>query len=284
MTQLARRFLSLTLATLLLGILAPVPALADEQMDAIRKLGRLKVAVYNNFPPYSNAEKGIDVELGQALAARLGLKAEIIGFMAGEDMNDDLRNMVWKGHYLRGNPADVMLHVPVDPVLGAANEQVRIFAPYHHEVMGMARIASRVPVPEGSSAIALEVFTREKVGVEGDTLADAFLGAAMHGRLRANIAHFRSVGEAVAALREDRVSAVMAPRGEIEGALAGDTRFAIDDVRIGELNPKRWPLGMAVKAEAGELASALTDALEALRKDGTLAAIFQRHGVTLRAQ
>lgn len=267
-----------------LALATALPAQAEEGLEEVRQKGRLRVAVYNDFAPYSFDGRGIDVDLGHALAERLGVKAEIAWFNADEDMNDDLRNMVWKGHYLRGNPADVMLHVPVDPVLGAANEQVRIFAPYHYEVMGMARIASRVPAPEGSSAIALEVFTREKVGVEGDTLADAFLGAAMHGRLRANIAHFRSVGEAVAALREDRVSAVMAPRGEIEGALAGDTRFAIDDVRIGELNPKRWPLGMAVKAEAGELAGALTDALEALRKDGTLAAIFQRHGVTLRAQ
>ena len=131
-------------------------------MDAVRKRGRLKVAVYNNFPPYSDAGKGIDVELGKALAAKLGLQAEIIGFLAGEDMGDDLRNMVWKGHYLRGEPADVMMRVPVDPVFAQANEQARIFGVYQQEVMGMARVASRIPAPRGSAAVALEVFTREK--------------------------------------------------------------------------------------------------------------------------
>jgi hypothetical protein len=77
--------------------------------------------------------------------------------------------------------------------------------------MGMARVASRIPSPNGSAAVALEVFTREKIGVEGDTLADAFLGSVLQGRLRSNVSHFRSIGEAVAALKDERVAAVMAP-------------------------------------------------------------------------
>jgi len=281
MKRFPRRQLLLGLAALLLT--SHLPAHADEQMDAIHKRGRLKVAVYNDFPPYSDAGKGIDVELGRALAARLGLQAEIIGFMAGEDMGDDLRNMVWKGHYLRGDPADVMLRVPVAPLFAKEHAQARIFGAYQQEVMGMARVASRIPSPNGSAAVALEVFTREKIGVEGDTLADAFLGSVLQGRLRSNVSHFRSIGEAVAALKDERVAAVMAPLSELEGALAGETRFAVEEARLGELNPRRWAIGMAVKADSGDLATALTDALAALQKDGTLAAIFKRHGVTLRS-
>lgn len=276
------RHLFLAFATLMFTCV--FPAQADEQMEAIQKRGRLKVAVYNNFPPYSDAGKGIDVELGQALAAKLGLQAEIIGFMAGEEMSDDLRNMVWKGHYLRGDPADVMMRVPVDPIFAKANDKARIFAPYHHEVMGMARIANRIPNPSGSAAVALEVFTREKVGVEGDTLAASFLGSVLHGRLRSNVVNFRSIGDAVKALREDSISAILAPLGELEGALAGDTRFAIDEAKLGELKPKSWSVGMAVKAEADDLAAALASALTELQKDGTVAAIFERHGVTLHTR
>jgi len=282
MPPFIRRSFLLTLAALLLSSL--LPAQADEEMDNIRQRGWLSIAVYDNFQPYSNAEKGIDVDLGKALAAKLGLKAQIVGFKAGEDMSDDLRNMVWKGHYLRGNPADVMMHVPVDQLLAKANDKVRIFAPYHHEVMAMARIASRVPAPNGSAAIALEVFTREKIGVEGESLADSFLLSTLRGRLNDNVVHFHSIGEAVKALRDDRLSAVMAPRGEIEGALLGDTRFAVDEVKIGELNPKSWPVGMAVKAEAGDLATALGNALAELQQDGTVSAIFKRHGITLQAR
>jgi len=282
MTCSNRRHFFLAFATLLLICLSPVQA--DEQMDTIRKRGRLQVAVYNNFPPYSDAGKGIDVELGQALAAKLGLQAEIIGFMADENMSDDLRNMVWKGHYLRGNPADVMMRIPVDAEFAKANDKVRIFAPYHHEVMGMARVAKRIPAPSGSAAIALEVFTREKIGVEVDTLAASFLGSVLHGRLRSNVVHFRSIKEAAKALGEDSISAIMAPLGELDGTLAGDTRFAIDEAKLGELSPKSWPVGMAVKADADDLGAALSGALSELQKDGTVAAIFKRHGVTLHTR
>jgi ABC-type amino acid transport substrate-binding protein len=280
MTLSTRRRFFLALAASLLTSFAPVQA--DEEMDAILKRGRLSFAVYNEFPPYSDNEKGLDVDIAKALAAKLGLKAEIIGFKAGEEMADDLRNMVWKGHYLRGNPADVMMRVPVDPILAKGNDKVRIFAPYHYEVIGMARVASRIPTPAGSAAVALEVFTREKIGVEGESLADSFLLSVLRGRLKENVVHFRSITEAAKALREDSIAAIMAPRGELEGALGGDTRFVIDEAKLGELNPKGWPVGMAVKAEAADLATALAGALAELQKDGTVAAIFKKHGVTLQ--
>jgi ABC-type amino acid transport substrate-binding protein len=280
MNLLSRRRSLLALAALLLTSL--VPAHADEEMDTIRQRGRLSFAVYNEFPPYSNNEKGLDVDLAKALAAKLGLKAEIIGFKAGEEMADDLRNMVWKGHYLRGDPANVMMRVPVDPILAKGNEKVRIFAPYHYEVMGMARVASRVPAPAGSAAVALEVFTREKIGVEGESLADSFLLSVLRGRLKENVVHYRSIAEAAQALREDNIVAIMAPRGELEGVLAGDTRYVIDEAKLGELNPKGWPVGMAVKAESADLATALSGALAELQQDGTVAAIFKKYGVTLQ--
>lgn len=280
MNLLSRRRSFLALAALLLTSL--VPAHADEEFDTIRQRGRLSFAVYNDFPPYSNNEKGLDVDLAKALAAKLGLKAEIIGFKAGEEMADDLRNMVWKGHYLRGDPANVMMRVPVDPILAKGNEKVRIFAPYHYEVMGMARVASRVPAPAGSAAVALEVFTREKIGVEGESLADSFLLSVLRGRLKDNVVHFRSIAEAAQALREDNIVAIMAPRGELEGVLAGDTRYVIDEAKLGELNPKGWPVGMAVKAESADLATALSGALAELQQDGTVAAIFKKYGVTLQ--
>lgn len=278
----SRRNLLKALATLPLSATLPaIPAMADEQLDTIRKRGRLLIAVYDKFAPYSEGEKGIDVEIGKALAAKLGLQATIIPFKAGEEMGDDLRNMVWKGHYLRGEPADVMMHVPVDKILANANDKVKIFGQYHIETMAMARVASRVPAPTSSAAVSLEVFTREKIGVEGETLADAFLLGVLRGRLRDNVIHYHSVAEATQAMRDDAVSAVLAPRGELEGALAGDKRFALDEAKLPELTPKRWPLGMAVRADAPDLAAALEKALEDLKKDGTLAAIFKRFGVTL---
>lgn len=244
--------------------------------------GRLRVAVYNDFAPYSGGGKGIDVAIGQELAKRLGLQPEVVEFTADENMNDDLRNMVWKGHYLGTRPADVMLHVPVDSYLEEQNDKVRIFGPYHLESMAVVRDPARVPPLTGSAARALEVFTREKIGVELESLADGFLLQVLNGRLRDNVVHFRSVALALKALEAGEIAAVMATRAEIEGATKAGSRFEIGGVDMPELRIKGWPLGMAVKAEADGLREALTAAMQEIQRDGTLERIFGEFGVTHR--
>lgn len=261
---------------------AALPAAADD-LEVIRKRGRLRIAVYNDFPPYSAGGKGIDVDLGRAIASKLGLEAEIVGFNADEDMNDDLRNMVWKGHYLGTQPADLMLHVPVDEHLAKANDKVRIFGAYHRESIAVARDPARVPPLAGSAAVALEIFTREKIGVETASLADAFLLGVLNGRLRENVVHFPSVAAAAQALGAGQVAAVLAPRAELEAALQGQSRFAVEVARLAELKVAGWPLGMAVKAEEQALAEAIAKAVADLKRDGSIAAIFKRHGVTFLA-
>ncbi len=259
---------------------AALPALADG-LAAVRERGRLRIAVYNDFPPYSMAGgKGIDADLGRAIAARLGLAPEVVGYNADEDMNDDLRNMVWKGHYLGTPPADVMLHVPVDEHLAKANDKVRIFGAYHRETLALARNPQRVPVLSGSAAVALEIFTREKVGVETATLADSFLLGVMNGRLRDNVVHFKTVADAANGLADGRVAAVLAPRAELEAALRGKEGFVLERPQLAELKIEGWPLGMAVKVEDAELAEAIAKALAELKEDGTLAGIFRKHGIS----
>ena len=46
-----------------------LPALADEGLEAIRKRGSLRIAVYNDFPPYATSGgKGIDADIARAIA------------------------------------------------------------------------------------------------------------------------------------------------------------------------------------------------------------------------
>jgi len=259
---------------------AALPAAADA-LETIRQRGRLRIAIYNNFPPYALAGgKGIDADLGRAIAEKLGLAPEIVSFTADDDMNDDLRNMVWKGHYLGTQPADVMMHVPVDEHLARANDKVRIFGAYHRETLALARNPQRLQALSGSAAMALEVFTREKIGVEVSTLADSFLLSVLNGRLRENVVHFRSVAEAAKALTDGNVAAVLAPRGELEAALKGDGSMLIETPKLAELKIDGWPLGMAVKAEEAALAEAIGGALADLKRDGSVAAIFKRYGIS----
>lgn len=260
-------------------------ARADEHaamQDELQQKGQLRIAVYNDFPPYSYQGKGIDVDLAAAIAAKLGLQPNLAWFNAGEDMGDDLRNMVWKGHYLGTRPADVMMHVPVDQRLADANDKVSIFGAYHSESLAVARIPTRVPAINGSAAVALEIFTREKVGVERGTLSDAFLLGALNGRLRDNVVHYNNVELAVKGLQKGETAAVMAPRAELEAALGKDSKFVLGPVKMPELRIDNWALGMAVKADNKQLAKAIGQALAELQTDGTVGKIFARYGITLQ--
>ena len=261
-----------------------LPAMADG-FETIRQRGRLRVAVYNDFPPYSLAGgKGIDADIARAIAAKLGLTAEIVGYNADEDMNDDLRNMVWKGHYLGTQPSDVMMHVPVDEYLARANDKVRIFGAYHVETLALARNPERVPKAlAGSAAVALEIFTREKIGVETASLADSFLLGVLNGRLRENVVHFKTVADAAQGMAEGKVAAVLAPRAELEAAVKGQAKVVLDSPKFAELKVDSWALGMAVKVEDQALAEAIGGALAGLKADGTIADIFKRHGITHQA-
>lgn len=274
-----RRWFVLALGALCASTLLPAHAAAELELQ---QAGTLRIAVYADFAPYSARGKGVDVAIGQALAERLGLLAEIVEFPADESMSDDLRNMVWRGHYLGTRPADVMLHVPVDAYFAAQNDKVAIFAPYHLETMAIARDSSRVPPITGPVTEAFEVFTREKIGAELDTHSSDFLLQVLNGRLRENVVHFRSIAEAVGGMRRGEVSAVMGPRGQLEAALEDTKQFELGALDIAGMRVNSWPLGMAVKAGRDELRTALSTALADLRRSGALARIFAAHGLTHR--
>lgn len=275
-----RRSFILAVGALCASPLLPAHAAAAEL--ELQQPGTLRVAVYADFAPYSARGKGVDVAIAQALAEKLGLRAEIVEFPADENMSDDLRNMVWKGHYLGTRPADVMMHVPVDNHFAQQNDKVAIFAPYHLETMAIARHPERVPKLSGMPSQAFEVFTGEKIGVELDTHASDFLLHVANGRIRDNVVHFRSVAEAVAAMTRGEVAAVMGPHGQLEGALGANPSFALDVLALPGMRATSWPLGMAVKSGRSELQTALGNALQDLQRSGALGDIFARHGLTHR--
>lgn len=246
-------------------------------LEKIRQSGVLKVALYRNFTPFSHDGRGVDVDLAEALAAKLGVKMSPLWFDADENMEDDLRNMVWKGHYLGYGPADVMMHVPIDPAYMAKVDRVKFFAPYHRERYAIARQLDKLPTLDD-----FVPFEKLPLGIEGDTLAASVMLSADGGRYRNTVKTFRSAGEAVAALKAGAVAAVLAQQGELEGGLRGDARMAIDLPPHPILQKRQWPLGLAVKKQSDDLAQALQAAINQLLADGTVKAIMRRHGVQHR--
>jgi ABC-type amino acid transport substrate-binding protein len=258
-------------AACLLGCVA-LPAHAD--WASIRAAGMLKVAVYKDFAPFSSKGRGIDIELAKALAAKLGLKLSLLPFPAGDELSEDLRNMVWKGHYLGYGPADVMLHVPVDRHLMSDNPQVTIFAPYHVETVRLVRSARSVPRFDGIDSLA-----GKRIGVEQVSIAGMVMLGEENGKFRDQVRIYPSAIEALQQLKDGALDAVLATRSEIESVMQGDSAFPVDEVSFERLPRGGWVVGMAVRKANVELARQLQTALNDMSASGELKAIFARYGV-----
>lgn len=259
------------------ALLCPGLALAEGSgnLARIRERGSLTVGLYQEMPPFHDAGKGIDVELGRALAEGLGVKFSPMPFQAGEGMNDDLRNMVWKGHYLGWGPADVLLHVPVERPLMQANPQVQIVAPYYRE-----RVMLAVDSEQLGTIQNLSELQGHAVAVAGQSMAGWVLAGSDHGALSGQLltAFADGVG-AAQALRDGKAHAAAGLASELESVLSADRRYKLQPLPSPRIPPGGWAIGCAVRQDANELAGALQQAMQALRDNGRLQAMFDQHRV-----
>ena len=253
-----------------------LPAVHASDWQQIRQRGSLVVALYQEMPPFHDKGRGIDVDLGRALATEMGLGFSALPFAAGENMGDDLRNMVWKGHYLGWGPADVLLHVPVDPPLMRESPQVQIVAPYYRERVMLAVDKQKLPSVESVFDLA-----GKPVAVAGLSLAGWLMLGAEGGLLRPNLVTRLPDGVAAArALKQGDVVAAAGLASELESVLAGDERFTLQPLPTPRAPRDGWAVGCAVKKDATELAAGLQQAMQALQANGQLTALFRTHGVS----
>lgn len=259
--------------------LPPVAAQEVSSLEKIRSKGSLSVAVYNKLPPFHVNGAGIDVRIAQELAKDMGVKLSLLPFNADENMGDDLRNLVWRGHYLGHGPADVLLHVPVDKPLMDAEPKVLIFGPYFRESIVMARNLEKLPKLEG-----LADLKKQPVAVAGQTLGGWLMIGADNGAYREQLStKFDDGTVAAQALLEGKVSAAVGQYSELHSVLKTDPRFAIEPLPVPRAPRSAWPIGMAVKKEATELAKVLQASSVAMAQDGRLRSIFAEFGVPWRA-
>lgn len=249
------------------------PVWAAPNLDDLKAAGGLRVALYRDFPPYSWQEagemRGIDADLARAIGRELGLKVTFMPLTPADDVDGDLRNAIWKGHYLGGGTAELMLRVPYDPAFAQRNHNAVLFGAYASEQLAWA----------GQRPTAMTLIDRaSRIGVENDSLADLYLSALQGGRLRDSIKHYPNSPAAARALLAGDVDAVFAPQGELDWALAGHGQ-RIEPLAAPGLIKSQWEIGMATKESLRDLAWAVTDVIEALRQSGELERIYQRHQV-----
>ena len=255
--------------------------------DDMIAAGTLKVAVYENFAPYSfrldGQAKGMDVELAEQVAQELGVTLEIIWMTPGEKLDDDLRNFIWRGHYLRKDiRADLMLRVPYDREFSnlrdgmgsLVNELVVMFGPYQRERWLTVYNSRRI-----KSLETVGVFQYHPVGVEDDSVPSFYLLTAFAGRLSSSVKHFVSPTAAFAAMQDGKVDAVMAMRGELEWLLsqAKDEALKKSDAAYPNLGQATWDVGMAVHESNRQLAYAVEALTEAMIADGRMQALYAKY-------
>ncbi len=269
---------------------APVQAQAPvRSFDSIVESGVLKVALYEGFAPYSFQQdgqpRGVDYEVAAALAGALGLKLEVIWAPPGEKLDDDLRDYIWRGHYLRPDVlADVMLRVPYDRDFAymsnefgeLANDLVVMFGPYQRERWQVAYDRRRL---EAVPSVA--VFQHHPIGVEVDSVPSFYLSSVFDGMLSGKTHHFRNPQAAFAGMKNAEVDAVMAMRGEIEWQLkqAADSNLALAENAYPNMGKQVWDIGMAVHESNRQLAYALEEKLEELILAGELKRLYASYGL-----
>jgi ABC-type amino acid transport substrate-binding protein len=253
--------------------------LSAAPLERVRERGVLSVGIYHDMPPFHVDGRGIDVELARALADGLGVKLALLPFHADENMNDDLRNMVWRGHYLGYGPADVLLHVPVDRPLMDANPQVDIVAPYCRDRVAMARRVEQLPRLDALSELA-----DLPVAVPGQSLAGWLLIGADGGAYRKQLnTQWKDGVQAAGALLRGDVAAAAGLASELESVLRGDSRFVVAPMPSPRAPRNGWAVGMAVKRDATGLAQALQRTVEDLAGDGRLREMFLRSNLAWQA-
>ncbi|WP_286238465.1 substrate-binding periplasmic protein [Neptuniibacter halophilus] len=265
--------------------------------DDVIASGYIKIGFYKDFPPYSYLEEGkpvgVDVEIAKRIATGLGVEFQPHWITPDENLEDDLRNNVWKGHYLDKNEenplalkniADVMMRVPYDreysymqDSTGAViNDMVVMFGPYQRESWQVVYDGRKM-----DDVSTLAVFQYHPIGVEIDSLPDFYLTSAFGGRMRDKTHHYTNAREAFAAMEKGKVDAVMAMRAEVDWLVARskDPNFKLASNGYPTMGKQKWDIGMAIKHTYRQLGYAVDDIVAGMVRSGEMEKIYNQYGL-----
>lgn len=251
-------------------------------LEKVKALGVLRVGLYADNRPWSwddgGKAAGIDADLARTLAQGLGVRADIALFTADEELSDDLRNVVWRGGLLGFQACDMMLHVPFDRQIMAAEDNVAFLAPYYRESFAAA-------CGEAADCEAMPVrWKGRRIAAELDSIPDFYLLGHAGGALAKDVVHSPTGYAAVAAVGRGEADAVVATSAQIEAAMHDGKDGSIrrrKSVLPAMLSPG-WDIGVAVRENSRSLGFAIEEQIAAMSADGRLEAIFARHGVEWR--
>lgn len=251
----------------------PVGKSYDEILDR----GWMTLGVYANFPPWSYRKNGklvgIDVDIAREVANILGVEARIEELPAGENIDSDLRNYVWRGPVVGGAVVNVMLHVPYHQELQIRNDLVVLTGKYVSESLGLAYHRER-------AGQTLAAFRYANLGVEIDTLADHLALQVYGGSLTPNVRHYANVSLISQGLSNEEIDGVFAQKAEVQYLVKDMPAFdTVVPVLPGYGSPS-WQVGVAVHHAYRALGYMVDDAMGELIANGRMQQIFANYGVS----
>jgi polar amino acid transport system substrate-binding protein len=268
-----------------IGCLLTGGHVAARSFDDIIENKEIVVAVYRDFAPFSTMQDGqgtgIDIDVATKIASKLGVKLRLHWITADENVEDDLRNNLWKGHFIKRTVADLMLRVPYDrqysqlrdDIGELVHDRVHMFAPYHTESWQIIFNDKKI---DQVSTMAL--FQYHDIGVEIDSVPDFYLSSAFRGRLREQTHHYPTIASAIDAMTTNVVDAAMGLRSQISHYQYGlDSNFKLAANAFPMLGRQQWDIGMAVRDDYRQLGYAVADIVTDMVTSGEMANIFSNH-------
>lgn len=237
-------------------------------------------AVYDDYPPYSwedaGKPRGVDIDIARIIAADLGVEARFNFVAAGENLEADLRNNIWKGALIGGRVSNVMMRVPYDSAFKCRVEQVVFTGQYSAESIAIAY--DKASYPEEKPVPAY--FRFDAVAVENDSISDFYLSSFAGGQLAGKMQRYPDMVKAMQALNNGETKAAMGPLAQIEYGL--DDATAVHRPPLAGFAVSNWTLGVAVSFSYRPLSYAVDDAINYALQDGRIAAIFESYGLSFQ--
>jgi ABC-type amino acid transport substrate-binding protein len=253
-----RRRLAIALAALSVLLVAGLSAYLvweggrDATMDAVQRSHALRVAMDPSFPPFENVDgsgkpAGFDVDLAQALAARLGVRCDIVPMSF-----DQILDAVSAGQ--------VDAAVSAMNVVDYRTKEVSFSSPYVEAGLVLA-------APPGSPVKNTSDLAGRRLAAEWGSSGDA----------EARVLQKQLDGKVNLVLRESGQAALdAAGAGEADAVIVDAITLALyHGGKLQQVGPPLHsdPYVVVVPARSPRLLKAINEALAGLDADGTMAAL-----------
>jgi polar amino acid transport system substrate-binding protein len=251
----------LTLALVAIAL----PALAAEGPSAVEATRELRICVDPDHPPLSlnriGTEPGVDVEIGQAIAEHLDLRAHLIWV-----------DTTYGGRALRrsllAGQCELFMGLPVDAAAETPGA-LTLTAPYYSTGYQLIRAQD----PSTAAPAATDVRTA-RIGVERQSGAHMRLE-----QIGSHLVVYGNQGEVLDAVVRGDVDAGAVWLSDVDRLLQGRTLAVNSLAHAAPDRPLRWNMAIGVRRADADLRTSVNRVVGDLLAEGRIKAIFDRYGL-----